>query len=56
MQTGSNCGSDACAACGENIWGDAIAYKWSGVAVEADPMIYQQLVGNYKEHHQVMTV
>jgi tetratricopeptide (TPR) repeat protein len=56
IQAGTSCGSDVCAVCGENIWGDAVAYKWEGVVVEADPLVYGQLVKNYEFNPKVLSV
>ena len=56
VQAGSNCGSDLCAVCGENIWADAVAYGWNGTVVEAHPLVYHSLVQNYKPRPGVVTV
>jgi hypothetical protein len=56
VQAGSNCGSDMCAVCGENIWSDSVAYGWNGTVIEAHPLVYQKLVENYIPNPSVVTI
>ena len=54
VQIGSNCGTHACAVCGEPIWGDATYHQWPGIVIEPNPKVFHQLKANYKPYNKVL--
>lgn len=56
VQIGSNCGTDDCAVAGEPIWKDCQRHHWSGVVVEPNPTVYQQLKTNYRNNPNVAAI
>ena len=47
VQVGANCGTPACAVCGESIWNDARKHMWRGIVIEANPSVFYKLRANY---------